>query len=137
MELQRVEIAKTDTCLTYVLKRIGFNPDMCTYETINEHFHQIPWSGYKRKELPVGAILLWDKTMSWKWMPTVVTENGKVISRNVPVGFHFAVYEGEGFISDCTRLQSAVLPHPSLRYREMSSLKSNPDWVLLPDNKEE
>ena len=39
MEIHKVNLSKTDTCLTYVLKRIGLDTNLCTYENFNEFFH--------------------------------------------------------------------------------------------------
>lgn len=133
MNIQKVTIDKTDTCLTYVLKRIGLDPMLCTYENFNEFFHQIPWRG-KRKELQTGSILLWDKDVKWKWMPVSISVEGIIRSKSIPTGFHFAVYEGNNLISDCTRLHSISPPSPTLRLRELSEMKSNPDWILIFDN---
>lgn len=133
MDLHKVTLDKTDTCLTYVLKRIGLSPNLCTYENFNEHFHQLTWRS-KKKELSVGTILLWDKDVKWKWMPTTISKDGQVKSKLIPTSFHFAVYEGNGLISDCTRLHSISPPSPTLRIRELADVKSNPDWILTYDN---
>lgn len=134
MELKTVTLNKMDTCLTYALRRLGLPPDMCTYETFNEHFHQIPWRA-RRKDLHKGAILLWDKNVKWVWTPIQITEERQIISKLIPKGFHFAVYEGDNLISDCTRLHSISPPNPSLRLRHLNTLKSNPDWILVYDPK--
>lgn len=114
------------------LKRIGLSPNLCSYENFNEHFHQLTWRS-KKKELIIGTILLWDKDVKWKWMPTAISKDGQVKSKLVPTGFHFAVYEGNGLISDCTRLHSISPPSPNLRIRELADIKSNPDWILMYD----
>lgn len=136
MELQKVTLDKTDTCLTYVLKRIGLDSNLCTYENFNEYFHQITWRS-KKKNLSVGAILLWDKDVKWKWMPTHISKEGQIKSKLIPTGFHYAVYEGDNLISDCTRLHSIAPPSPTIRMRELTDVKSNPDWILIYDNKKE
>jgi hypothetical protein len=135
MEIQKVTLNKTDTCLTYSLKRIGLDPHLCTYENFNEFFHQIPWKA-KRKELVKGCILLWDKDVTWKWMPVSISKDCIIKSKSIPTGFHFAVYEGDNIISDCNRLQSIAPPSPSLRIRELSDVKKNPDWILIYEEKE-
>ena len=59
VELQIVNLEKTDTCLTYALKRAGLSPDLCSYDTMHEHFNLQAWSRYKNK-LKVGDIVLWE-----------------------------------------------------------------------------
>jgi hypothetical protein len=130
MDLNKVVLDKTDTCLTYALKRIGLDPLLCNYENFNEFFHQVSWRS-KKKKLEVGNLLLWDSDIKWKWMPTSISKDGHIKNKLVPTGFHFAVYEGDNLISDCTRLHSISPPSPSLRMRELSDVKSNPDWILV------
>jgi hypothetical protein len=132
MELHKVTLEKTDTCLTYALKRIGLSADLCTYENINEHFHQIPWRA-KKKELSPGVILLWDSDLKWKWLPISISKDGKIKNKLVHTGVHFAVYEGDNVITDCSRLHSQSPPSPTLRLRDLSDVKSTPDWILIYD----
>ena len=89
-------------------------------------------------KLKVGDVLLWDKTSTWEWLPWSINGNGIIEWKNVPVSFHFAIYEGSGKFSDCTRLVTP--PHPTLRLRTMTDLQKNPDFVLrldLNQNKDE
>jgi len=132
MEIHKVVLDKTDTCLTYALKRIGLDPHLCTYENFNEYFHQMPWKS-KKKDLLLGSLLLWDKEIKWKWMPVSISKDGLIKSKSIPTGFHFAVYEGNNLISDCTRLHSISPPSPTIRMRDMVDFKSNPDWILIYD----
>lgn len=132
MEIQKVTIDKTDTCLTYALKRIGLDPKLCNYENFNEFFHQLPWKS-KRKDLTPGTLLLWDKNIKWKWMPVSITKDGIIKSKSIPTEFHFAVYEGDNLVSDCTRLHSNTSTCPNIRMRELSDFKNNPDWILIYD----
>jgi hypothetical protein len=130
MEVQKVVLDKTDTCLTYSLKRIGLDPHLCEYENFNEFFHQITWKS-KKKDLKIGDILLWDKEVTWTWMPTSISKDLVVKNKLIPTKFHFGVWEGSGLISDCTRLHSISPPSPTIRLRDISDIKSNPDWILV------
>lgn len=130
MKLVKVTLEKTDTCLTYVLKRMNCPGDFCTYDNYHEYFNQYSYSR-KRGSLKVGDILLWDKDTKWEWLPWSIDDDGKIEWKNVPTGFHFGIYEGEGCFSDCTRLVRT--PHPSLRFRKVKHLKKNPDWILRLD----
>ena len=128
--LTAVRLTKTETCLTYVLKRIGLGGDFCTYENFHEHFNQYNFSRYRGK-LKVGDIMLWDKSSKWEWLPWSINGNGIIEWKNIPVGFHFAIYEGNDKFSDCTRLVTP--PHPTLRLRRMGDLQKNPDFILRLD----
>ena len=128
--LQPVRLSKTDTCLTYILKRLGLNENYCTYETFHEHFNQFTFSRFQKK-LKIGDILLWDKSSNWEWLPWSINGGGTIEWKNIPVGFHFAIYEGEGLFSDCSRLITP--PHPTLRIRKIMDLQKNPDFVLRLD----
>lgn len=124
MKLKDFQITKNDTCLTYAVKRIGLDFDFCNYHTLREEFD---FENYYDFSLSVGDILFWDQKMEWDWMPTEII-SGKIISHRVPVKFHFAVYEGNGIISDCTRLD--YNPHPSLRFRNINNIEEQPNWIL-------
>lgn len=127
VQLQKVGLVKTETCLTYVLKRLGLPEDMCTFENYSDYFDQYHFS--RVKKLKRGDIILWDKDTTWKWLPWVIDENG-VRWKNVPVHFHFGIMEDSDSFTDCTRLVQP--PHPSLRYRKIADLQRRPDWVLRP-----
>lgn len=124
-QLHKVTIEKTDTCLTYVLKRLGLEPNFCIYENFHEHFDQVI---FKRRKLKTGDILLWDKTLDWEWLPWKI-EDGIISWKSIPVNFHFGIVEeDESKFSDCSRLVRP--PHPTIRMREIKDLRNNPDWVL-------
>jgi len=129
-KLTAVRITKTETCLTYVLRRLGLPADFCTYDNYHEYFNQYNFSRYRNK-LEVGDIMLWDKSSKWEWLPWSINGNGTIEWKNIPVGFHFAIYEGNDKFSDCTRLVTP--PHPTLRLRRMQDLQKNPDLVLRLD----
>lgn len=123
--LHKVELIKTETCLTYVLRRLGLPHDMCTFEDYSDYFDSYNFS--RVKKLKAGDILLWDKNLEWKWLPWVIDSSG-IRWKNVPVSFHFGIMEDENSFSDCTRLVNP--PHPTLRYRKVTDLRGRPDWVL-------
>ena len=75
--LKDVTLSKTDTCLTFVLKRLGLPKDLCTYLTFHEHFHQYPFVRYKDK-LQIGDLIMWDKDIKWESM-AVSIKNGRII----------------------------------------------------------
>jgi hypothetical protein len=126
IQLFDLSLNKGDTCLTYVLKRLGLEEDLCSYETLHDHFDQFQFSRYKKK-LSVGDILLWDRDIKWEWMPWIIKDKN-IIWKNIPLGVHFGIMEDDDLFSDCTRLIKP--PHPSLRIRRLNEVHKNPDWVL-------
>ena len=128
--MEKVILEKMDTCLTYALKRMGQDPNLCSYENIHEFFSQMNFNK-KKGDLQRGDLLLWDKDMNWEWLPWVISNDGRIEWKTVPVGFHFAIYEGDGYFSDCTRLVRT--PHPTIRMRKLKELKKNPDWIFRLD----
>jgi hypothetical protein len=130
MVLNPVTLDKTDTCLTYVLKRRGLDPKLCTYQTFHEFFNQYQYARY-RKKMEIGDIVLWDKNIKWEWLPWSINGGVGITWKSTPVGFHFAIYEGDGMFTDCSR--TVVPPHPTLRLRKINELQKNPDWVLVLD----
>lgn len=125
-----VHITKNDTCLTYVLKRLGLPMDYCSYITLHDKFSYYSFIVYENK-LNIGDVLIWDKDLEWEWMATKIIDS-KLIWENIPVKFHCSIFEGEDNVTDCTRL--AHNPHPSLRMRFLSSIQKKPDWVLRLNN---
>lgn len=129
-KLNKVKLNKTDTCLTYALKRIGADNlvNKIDYENVHEYFDFVNFGRRSQDKLKPGQILLWDRNVEYVDLPWSIDENGNIIWYKIPVAFHFAVYEGNDMFSDCTRL--ARSPHPSLRMRRFSDLKKMPDQVL-------
>lgn len=128
--LFEVNIKKTDTCLTYVLRRIGADKliDKITYDNLHEHFDFKSFERSSQEKLKLGQIFLWDRTMELVDLPWSIDQNGTILWHKVGVGYHFAVYEGNDMFSDCSRLERN--PHPSLRMRRFSDLKKMPDHIL-------
>lgn len=126
VNLKSVDLNKTDTCLTYVLKRLGQDSNLCTYENLHDYFDHFQYSRYKKK-LAVGDVLLWDRDIKWEWLAWSIKDQN-VIWKNVPLGIHFGIVEDDDLFSDCTRLIHP--PHPTLRIRKIKEVHKNPDWVL-------
>lgn len=127
MKLRNVSLEKTDTCITYCLKRLGYVEHNLSYQTMKDHFDYKLFRDYGK--LNVGDILLWDKNIHWEWIPWQITELG-IVNKHIPIGFHFAIFEGSGLISDVTR-RTGTPPHfPFLRMRNATDIKRTPDWVL-------
>ena len=68
-----VHITKNDTCLTYVLKRLGLPMDYCSYITLHDKFSYYSFIVYENK-LNIGDVLIWDKDLQWEWMATKIID---------------------------------------------------------------
>lgn len=111
MKLKSCFARKTDTCLTYALKRIGrcmgtahtdnllININEITYPDLisGDYFEAID---FNPKDCTVSDLLLWDKKVEEVAFPLEITTNGKVLSRKIWKGFHVAVVEENGIYSD-------------------------------------
>ena len=105
---------------------MDLDENLCSYETLHDHFDQFQYSRYKKK-LSVGDILLWDRDIKWEWMPWSIKDKN-ITWKNIPLGVHFGIMEDDETFSDCTRLIHP--PHPTLRIRKLNEVHKNPDWVL-------
>jgi hypothetical protein len=128
MMLQGVILHKTDTCLTYVLRRLGKCDliETITYDNIHDYFDLLPFT--KKRKLEIGDILLWQRDSTMVDMPWEIEKSGKIIWHRKIIGSHVAIYEGDNMISDTTRFLTP--PHPNLRLRKLEQLYKIPDYVL-------
>jgi len=92
----------------------------------------LAWYLYKenKENLNIGDILLWEKDIHWEWIPWEINEGG-VVSKNIPIGFHFGIVEDNGYFSDVTRRRGIPPHYPFLRKRKLEDLKTSPDWILI------
>lgn len=134
MELHKVILFKTDTCLTYALRRIGKLElvNEVNYENIHDHFLSFQFTEKLKNKLQVGDMLLWQRDVKYVDMPWEIDIEGKILWHRKITGSHVAVYEGNGIISDNTRL--IYPPHPNLRVRKLEQLNKMPDYVLRFSN---
>jgi len=130
MELNKVILLKTDTCLTYALRRIGKDElvNKVNYENVHDYFESFQFTDRKRLNLKVCDILLWQRDAKYIDMPWEISIDGKILWHRKIMGSHVAVYEGDGIISDNTRLINP--PHPSIRVRKLEQLNKMPDYIL-------
>ena len=88
--LQKVRVTKSDSCLTYVLKRAGIRTHI-------EYAKDIPKEAlipFSIDNVYVGQILVWKSRKShYLWGTEIQSFNGKpvVIKNNEFAGLHFAV----------------------------------------------
>ena len=121
--MNKVILNKMDTCLSYVLKRIGcFELYPFDYDKLvdGEWFEIF---AYKKENLEIGDVSLWDEFNGVKraLMSTEITEDGKLIFNKVYQGFHCAVYEGDGLYSDCS--QDGFYPY--LRVHRIDKIRAD------------
>lgn len=122
--MKPVILNKSDTCLTYALKRIGADgllpldyPEMMS----GEHFQIFR---YAQDRAQVADILVWDADMSRFAMANEISADGRLVYNLVVQGVHYAVCEEEGLISDCARNDF----YPYIQIRRLAEVK--PDWML-------
>lgn len=128
VELVPVKLYKTDTCLTYALRRIGKEElvNQCNYESIHDYFESTIFTS--KKKLQIGDVLYWSRDSIFRDLPWEINQDGKILWHRKIIGSHVAVYEGDDMISDNTR--SVQPPHPTLRVRKLSQLNKMPDYIL-------
>lgn len=100
-----VKLTKNDSCLTYVLKRIGcFNINK-TYSLVNYLDYFDAKFIQNKAELKKGDIILWNKKMYFQNFQTEIDIDGNIIENKVVRNMHVAIVErieGEEIIfSDC------------------------------------
>ena len=131
LKLHDVQIWKGETCLTYALKRIGLQPDLCKFEDLNIFFDVEPF--FLGPSCTRGVLLVWDSNQKLVDLGTLINSEGKIVNRPTLAGVHIGVYEGDGLVSDCSRLDS---PNslPQLKMRFLSELGRQPDKLLTFKN---
>jgi len=124
--IKSVVLDKTDTCLTYALKRIDcFDVYPIDYDKLtNGQIFEV--LSYDKTILIKGDILLWDK---WdvRSVPTAteITKERVILYHTIFQGFHCGIYEDKDLVSDCSQEQF----YPYLRLRVLSEMKK-PDKIL-------
>lgn len=116
LNLAPVRVTKSDSCLTYVLKRAGYSPlPFQEAKDIPKKFYET----YEIENLKVGDILVWkyEKT-HYLWATEIDTlTDGKpaIVHNNEFAGLHFGIVEHIEYIddtpvitiSDCVRNNNA------------------------------
>lgn len=131
IKLSPVKLNKQSTCLTYAIQRIGLDPSGASYEEIGRWFDVHPF--FFGPLCNTGVILVWDANAKISDLPFEIDDHGRIISRPVIHGVHFGVYEGNGLVSDCSRLDSPG-SLPILRMRHLNEFKRQPDKILIYKN---
>lgn len=123
-----VTLKKTDTCLTYALKRIGLEPINYGYDDLEKDFEVHPF--FFGPKCNSGVLLMWDAHVKEVDIPWFISERGRIISRPIKTRIHIAVYEGDGLVSDCSRGE-APSGLPQLKLRHIDDIKRQPDKILI------
>jgi hypothetical protein len=123
--IKAVVISKTESCLSYALKRIGADDLLpIDYDRMvsGEHFHVLRWS--ETADMQAGDLVLWNRDLARSLLPIEITTAGTIVHGYLPTGLHYAVYEGDGILSDSTRDGD----YPVVRLRKLADCR--PDWIL-------
>lgn len=113
----------TFICVTYTMRRIGF----CG--SIDEFFKldQIKFS--LNTKLHEGDILVWNHCSEHGKTYPLIIEKNVIYHKYIKFSNHFAVYEGNGIISDT--FTSGEMEIPNIRYRKLADIQHFPDSIIL------
>lgn len=135
--LKAVKINKTDTCLTYVLKRLGKFKKSKNYSL---EFYEDLFDVRKFEsadDLKIGDIIFWNSKMTLERYPIAITKEGMIISseiqRHVHVGVIESISENQILFSECTRSNFETGGVPILQMRNVLDLRF-PDFILTSKN---
>ncbi len=121
-QLYPVKLAKTDTCLTYCYKRLGwkqthknhkdvwflagivnsFEKVTTDHERLEDNFDLIPLDEYFYDTVgtfEVGDLLLFSHREKQLLIPDIIDENGNIHYTTQIIRRHVAVYEGDDIVS--------------------------------------
>lgn len=129
MKLKAVTTTKTDTCLTYAFKRIGFESELNDIEDLEKHFDLIDYFDFS-SSIIIGDILVFTHNQENVVIGTHITEEGKILFHNRLIKRHCVVYEGDNLVSDLTRGSLNNSTTPSLRLRNLKEIKVRPTYIL-------
>lgn len=130
MDLKEVTVGKSDTCLTYALKRIGSDLSITDVGEIENYFEMTPYADVGSKELVKGDLLLWTNAEQRLFVPNSIDKDGFITFHNTLVLRHLGVYEGNGKVSDCTRRMITDSYVPAIRMRYLKEIKARPQFLL-------
>lgn len=124
MKLKAIRLEKTDTCLSYALKRIGAEKLLpIDYDGMvsGVTFEVFGWANIGPE---IGDLILWDRDLTKSLLPVVIGEDGRIVHSYMQTGLHYAVFEGADLISDSVRDND----YPIIRIRLLSDTR--PDRIL-------
>lgn len=133
MGVEKVFLQKTDTCLTYALKRLGI---FCQYGNLDAKQFEKRSTKHQIKNL---ENLQYPSLIMVKHPPesfvcyNEIDELGRVYLNEVSTRWHFMVYEGD-FLSDATRDDNGYM---YIRVRKLSefNLEKHPSkWFVLTES---
>lgn len=141
MKLNTITLLGTDTCFTYVLRRLGilhqYKPpalEESEYAAIRDFITNHEYSGRRPwvedEDLEPGEILFWASKKP-VLIPRTITEDGHILTLNRAVDFHFAIVENNPeYYSDTTRM--LVPCTPTLQMKKVGDWWCNkkPDYVF-------
>lgn len=134
VKFSSVKIAKSDTCLTYVLKRIDkyYQSNIYSLENYTDYFEREKIND--KSELIEGDIILWNEKLYYQEFPMEITESGMIIShpvqRNIHVGIVERIEDDKILFSECSRTKVENGGIPILSYRDLNEIRI-PDYKLI------
>lgn len=145
MKLNTITLLGTDTCFTYVLRRLGIfhqyvppSLNVSEYSKVREfleqhgHIPSRPW--VEGISLMTGDIICWYSKKP-VLMPRTITGDGHILTELKAVDYHFGIVEqNPEYYSDVTRM---LIPYtPTLQMKKIGDwwCKRNPDIIFTLDS---
>ena len=110
----------TWTCAVYVMRRIGYNGTIHDFLKLKYHKYHYPFN--------IGDVVLWKHRDTSYSTPAIRIENDLPINEYLKLDKHYAVYEGNGIISDIQLLGDMQLP--GIRFRKLRDLHTKPAYII-------
>lgn len=86
-------------CVPYALARVGLKVKHVCYEDVLNDPTAIILP-YTRSVVKVGDIVIWDKDMTEKDVPLLLTKEGVFVTKRQLARYHFGVVEKDYMVSD-------------------------------------
>ena len=136
-KLKHVKLKKTDTCVSYALRRIGMEEKRITdYNSFisSDKFKISDFCG--TEELEISDLLMWDIEIETGWVCNEILSDGPILLSNKEMFFyHFGVVEGlhhdKCLFSDVFFGDNS----PEIRIRDLFVLEKLPNKVAKIINK--
>lgn len=125
-----VKLNRQDTCLTYAMKRLGFEKlltlGLNSVSNLDQFFD---FSEYDGKILEKGTLVCWNLHQEEILIPNEISDDGSIHTNKLLINFHLGVVENSELqlVSDSTR--KIEIGIPIVRVRSLNDIRK-PDQIL-------
>lgn len=126
----KVSITRKDNCISYAVKRVGYNFPIESLQEITKYFTTEKVTDDTK--FIVGDIVFWNKSAGMMSVPTIINEDKTIETTECITNAHVAVIETIDLrttISYCTRKQFSGLPSLHIIFLDQKRI---PDFILRP-----